>query len=143
MNAAANLDMPLDMARRTLTQRRPLVPATPQARQAAFAEIASDARELAEGFDFSSEEIRDALVAQQLHSSQDLWALSTEDKEGRQAALALAAQQTMAKAVSAAKDFSRESLARKAFEGLPPELREALGMEEANLDREAQSQRPR
>jgi predicted component of type VI protein secretion system len=143
MNAAASLDMPLDLARRTLTQRRPLVPASAQARADAFSEIAPDVRELATGFDFSSDEVRDALVAQQLQSSQDLWVLANEETQGRKAALSLAAQQTMARAVSAAKDFSKESLARKAFEGLPAELRQAIGMEEAGRDREAQTHRPR
>ena len=60
-----HVDMPTDLARRTLIQRHPLVRAISQARNQAMQALVPDIQELATGFaEIRAMSVRDVLLAQ-------------------------------------------------------------------------------
>lgn len=137
MNAssAAPHNMPLDMARRTLVQREALASTANSGRVQALSAIAPVVFELAKGFDFNAESAREALVAQQLTASEDIWFLSQEVAPDDRAAMTMASHQTLAKAIAASGDLSEGSRVRATFDALPADLRSAVSISEMNTER--------
>lgn len=141
MTAAATTPiLAKDMARRTLAQRVPLVPAS--SREQALGAIAADVKELAKGFTFSAHDVRDALLAQQISASADVWGLAQKQNDSSRSALTLTSQQILARAASVASDLPADSLSSQAYAELPDVLRDAVDLSPGDASRERAAMRP-
>lgn len=128
----------VDIARRILTQRLPLVTSDPQDRQNALQGIHDHALALSTGLPSDPAVARDALLAQQVEASADILALQDLVAVDQRADIQFGAQQILAKVHSAIEEGSPMPRMVASLEALPEELRRAIARDE----RQAPAHRP-